>query len=222
MLRTLANHLFSLLVPPSCPACHTPLASTGSTAFCPRCYAGLPWWDKTRTIPPTLPPGLSGLHAPLLYEGPARDIILQFKFANQPHLARPLARLMLPHLPAFSTERPPLLVPVPVHPGRLRQRLYNQSALLTKEIARLSGLPAAMTGLTRLVPSDGQATRTRAQRLKLPGHHFRANPHVRGRHIILIDDIYTTGATARACALALKRGGALSTTVLTLAYTPAG
>ena len=221
MLTTLANHLFSLLVPATCPACHTPMPTARSLSFCPRCYASLPWWDKTRTMPPTLPPGLAGLHAPLLYEDTARELILRFKFNDQTQLARPLARLMLPHLPHMAGELP-LLVPVPIHASRLRQRLYNQSALLAKELSRFSNYPVAVTGLTRTVASDGQARRTKAQRLKLPGNHFQASGQVNGRHVILVDDIYTTGATARACALALKRGGALSTTALTLAYTPAG
>lgn len=114
------------------------------------------------------------------------------------------------------------MVPVPMHASALRVRFYNQAALLAQELARLTGQRTDVTALTRVRPSDGQAKRTRAQRLQLSSADFVAHGRVSGRNILLVDDIYTTGATARACALALKKAGAARVHVFTLAYTAAG
>lgn len=126
---------------------------------------------------------------------------------------------MVPHVPPTAQ----LLIPVPMHAKRLRERTFNQAALLAQHLAKLTGIPTNVHALTRLIPSDGQVHRTRAQRLKLSSRHFQANPQiVAGKHIVLIDDILTTGSTARACALALKRAGARTITVVTLCLTPEG
>lgn len=132
-------------------------------------------------------------------------------------MADSLARLMRFHLPTNLTS--PLLIPIPSHPKRLRQRLYNQSALLAQSLAKQVHLPYNLTALTRIKHSAPQNHKTRAQRQQLAGSHFHATPAVQGRDIILIDDIFTTGATAHACAVALKKAGAVSVHVRTLAYT---
>jgi ComF family protein len=211
------RHAVALALPPACVLCGETLPATEPLGFCPSCYAKLPWWDKSGVLPPDLPCAVDAFFAPCLYDGVLRDAILRLKFRDGTQLAPTLAKLLLPLVPPGDA----LLVPVPMHRGAFRKRLYNQSALLARALGRLAGKPVDVRALIRLKPSDGQARRTRAQRLKLSSADFKA-ARVEGRHIVLVDDIYTTGATARACALALKSAGAEKVTVLALAYTPAG
>jgi ComF family protein len=171
-------------------------------------------------LPPQLPRVVDSFKAPLLYREPLREVILAFKFEDKTPYALPLARLLAASLP---DDVEAILVPVPLHARRLRARFYNQSALLAQELARLTGRLAVVDGLRREGDELQQASKTRAGRLRLRAKDFTARAEaVAGKTVILVDDIYTTGATARACALALKRAGATAVHVRTVAYTPAG
>jgi ComF family protein len=113
-----------------------------------------------------------------------------------------------------------VIVPVPLHPRRLWQRRYNQAALLSHRLARLSGKPADTMALIRIkpTPSQGEMPSAKARRRNVRGAFKVARPEaVRGRTVLLIDDVFTTGATISACARALKRAGAAKVLVLTLA-----
>lgn len=208
-------HTLAALVPPLCTGCHKHLPADEPVGFCPDCYARLPWWNTAQVLPPELPGGVDAFKAPCLYEGRLREVILALKFSDQTYLAAPLVKLLVPLVP----EGPLLIVPVPSHRTRLRKRRYNHAALLAQALARLVKQPVDVTSLKRLKPGLPQNQKTRAQRLKMAGTDFAAGPQVAGQHVLLVDDIYTTGATARACALALKRAGAARVSVLTLAYT---
>ena len=209
------RHVVGLMLPPSCPLCEAPLPAVEPVNLCHACYAKLPWWDKTGVLQPELPSGVDCFAAPCVYEGILREAILQLKFKDGTVLAGVLAKLLVPCVPAGAD----VLVPVPMHGRALRGRLYNQAALLAQALAGRVGIVADVTALVRVKPSDGQASRTRAQRLELASTDFVASARVVGKHVVLVDDIYTTGATARACALALKKAGAARVTVVTLAYT---
>lgn len=142
------------------------------------------------------------------------------KFKDGTVCAGVLAKLMAPLVPTGAEV---VLVPVPMHKKALQKRLYNQAVLLARAMGKIRGVPVAVDGLVRVKPSDGQAQRTRAQRLKLSSKDFEGRRDVlEGKRVVLVDDIYTTGATAKACALALKRAGAARVEVVTLAYTVAG
>ncbi len=213
----LCQHAFAAVLPPSCPGCMGLLPATEPIGFCTSCYARLPWWNTARLLPPKLPPAITSFTAPCLYEEPLRNAILQLKFHDAVPFVTPLARLLAPHVPQGSGY---LLVPVPSHASRLRKRRYNHAALLVQKLTELTGTPNNVTTLRRTVASSPQAQKTRAARLRLPATHFAVAPkHVAGKDIILVDDIYTTGATVRACALCLRKAGATSVHVLTLAYT---
>ncbi|MCP5404937.1 MAG: ComF family protein [Pseudomonadaceae bacterium] len=212
------RHLLGLALPPTCAACECALPAAEPVGLCPDCYAKLPWWDVTGVLPPELPKVVKCFGAPLLYDGLARELVLRLKFKDGTHLAPLLARLMLPKLPKGDDW---LVVAVPMHRRAFGGRMFNQAVLLARAVARLRRLDFHVDALVRVKPSDGQAKRTRAQRLKLSSHDFVAKPLVRARRVLLVDDIYTTGATARACALALKRGGAAEVAVATVAFTPA-
>lgn len=211
------RHLLATILPPTCPGCMGTLPATEPLGFCATCFGTMPWWNTARMLPPQLPPAIASFQAPCLYEEPLRNAILQLKFHDAVPFVKPLAKLLHPHVPTIPNL---LLVPVPSHPSRIRQRRYNHAALLVQQLARTTGLPCHVTALTRLRRDSPQAAKTRAARLKLPASAFSANPRVfTGRDVLLVDDIYTTGATAKACALALRKAGARSVHVLTLAYT---
>lgn len=213
----LAHAAMGLVLPPACAVCESPLPVGEPLGLCVGCFGRLPRWDKSGVLPPQLPKVIDAFAAPCLYEGVMRDAILRMKFQDGTHLAPVLAKLLVPLVPEGAA----MLVPVPMHRKALRGRLYNQAALVAQALALKVGIPADVTALVRVKPSDGQAKRTRAQRLKLASSDFAASAKVAGKHVVLVDDIYTTGATAKACALALKKAGAVRVDVLTLAYTAA-
>ena len=215
-MRSVTRRLAAELWPSQCPGCRKVLPATEPLAFCAECYGKLPWWNTSRILAPQLPAALNSFTAPCLYEEPLREAIIQFKFHRATPFAKPLGKLMLPHMPST----PMLIVPVPSHPSRTSQRHYNHAVLLARYLAKHSGFPLNITALKRLTKGLPQAAKTRASRLKLPSTAFEADANIfLDQTVLLIDDIYTTGATAKACALALKKAGAHEVHMLTLAYT---
>lgn len=152
------------------------------------------------------------------YEGVLRELVHVFKYGRVRTLAAPLGARLLEALPA--EEAFDLIVPVPLHWRRRWQRGFNQSELLGKEISRHIGIPLAN------VLRRGRATATQAGlsntarrsnvRTAFQGRRF-AESLVRGKRVLLIDDVMTTGSTAAACAVALKKAGAAHVTLLTAA-----
>jgi ComF family protein len=119
-----------------------------------------------------------------------------------------------------------LLTPTPLHPLRLAARRFNQSALLARVVSRESAVPADMALLQRVKPTAPQVGLTRAQRAANLSGAFRAAPEkkpaIKGRNIVLIDDVLTTGATANAAARALLRAGAARVDLIVFARTVTG
>jgi ComF family protein len=112
-----------------------------------------------------------------------------------------------------------VIVPVALHQARLRERGYNQSALLARELARHTGLPVAERTLLRVAPTLPQVGLDAARRAENVRNAFRCgDDSLRGKPVLLIDDVLTTGATLRACAQALLDGGAGAVWALTLAH----
>lgn len=160
------------------------------------------------------PPAFTATSAPFDYGGQLAVALQRLKYAGAGHLARPLGRLLAPTLHSTLGAEPALVVPVPLHPRRLRERGYNQSALL----ARAAGARAIASGaLHRVRPTAPQAGLDCAARRRNLQAAFRAGPQVRGRRVVLVDDVLTTGATARACSEALLEAGASAVHVVVLA-----
>ena len=144
------------------------------------------------------------------YEAPLSDAIRRFKYGARPDLARPLSRLLAPALSMFAPFTDEVLVPVPLHPRRLAERGYNQAALLAAQLAKASGLDWRPRALRRRRHTPPQVGRSRADRIASATGLFEAREPspVRGRKVILVDDVATTGATLLACIGALKAAGA--------------
>jgi len=153
------------------------------------------------------------------YDEPLAEAVRLLKYRHQTGLARALAERaatggMEPELMAVD-----VVVPVPLHPRRLRARGYNQSGWLARHLAPAVGAPLDLTALVRAVWTVPQVGLTRPQRAANVKGAFRVTEpgRVAGRAVLLVDDVFTTGATAEACARALKDAGATRVHVWTVA-----
>ncbi len=189
------------VIPPLCPRCGRPHPGG---LLCPGCTSRLAEID--------------GIRSPFRFEGVIRQAIHQFKYRNIRALAKPLA-LMLNDYLKVNPVPGEALVPVPLHRKRLRERGYNQSGLLARELGRLTGLPVVADCLSRQRPSLPQArTGTVEERQSNVARAFACRDRrLQNKPVILIDDVATSGATLNACAQALKSAGAASVWGLTLA-----
>jgi len=161
---------------------------------------------------------VDGIRSPFAFEGLVREAVHALKYRNLRALSAPLGRLMAGHTSATGTEND-ILVPVPLHPRRLRERGYNQSALLAEQMSIVTGLTVDNTVLFRRNDTAPQARTAslEARRKNMSGAFVCADRRLKGIRVLLIDDVCTSGATLDACAAALKRSGAASVWGLTLA-----
>ena len=152
------------------------------------------------------------------YEGNLRRAVLQLKFHGRTAGAPALAALLYLRLNTLPLSEY-LLIPVPLHPSRERERGYNQSTLLARELARLSGAEMAQKALRRVRNTQAQSKLDGPGRQRNMRDAFSGSPVCLGRTIILIDDVCTTGATMRAAATAARAAGATSVYGAVLAAT---
>ena len=149
-----------------------------------------------------------------------KEAIHQFKFSRKFGLGKPLAHLLLAQLEGqIEYSRSDAILPVPLHRSRSKQRGYNQAEILAREVAKARHLALMTKNLIRVRRTAAQwqfsNKRERLDNVKNAFHIL--NPeHVRDKHLLLIDDIFTTGSTANECAKTLKRAGAASVVVLTV------
>ena len=192
---------------PLCPSCGIPYpAEDGPDHFCGLCLVKRPAIDAARSYG--------------VYEAVLHDAVHAFKYGGNLALGQQLGRLMARReYPSFRIDDYELLVPVPLHPRRLRQRGFNQSVLLAREISRHRGIPLDFLALRRVIDTESQAGLKKDERRSNMKRAFRVpDPaRIRGRRILLVDDVHTTGSTLGECAKTLLGAGAESVGALTLA-----
>jgi ComF family protein len=176
----------------------------GEDAVCGDCARGRSTWDQAR--------------AALRYDKNSRRLVLGFKHGDHTHMTAAFGRWMH-RAGAEVLAGADLLVPVPLHWTRLFQRRYNQSALLAHAVRAAGGPDVAADWLVRRrrTPSQGHLGPAARERNVHGAFAIRAGRSVGGKHVVIIDDVLTTGATVEECARVLKLAGAASIGVLTLA-----
>jgi ComF family protein len=230
VLSSVLAPFLDLVVPSRCPACDRPRRDAGGGGVCADCWATLP--RAAASCPRCALPGSAGACAdcrheepPLersvaagVYAGPLARIVIAFKFRGLDTLAAPAARVMAAALARESLETPDAIVPVPSTPRRNRERGYDPALLLARALAHHLGRPVRR--LLRRLRDDVAQSRLCAteRRINVQGAFAARAAH--GRHLLLVDDVATTGATAFAAARALRGAGAARVDLVLLARTP--
>lgn len=193
-----------LVFPPSCVTCGGLVEASPYRYLCPECAAEVEF-----TAPP----------AAVRFRGPARDLVLALKYRGARHVLRDMERLFRQSAVLLDHVRGAVLIPVPLHPRRQRERGFNQSELLARSLARAAGGRTSVVNLLqRVIDTPTQASLGREGRpinvknafalVRSPG----LNPTSR---YLLVDDVVTTGSTLESCAHVLRAGGALNVDVAT-------
>lgn len=231
LARSALRPILDFALPPRCPGCgavtEAPhrfcLGCWSALGFlgepcCARCALPFDYGEHTAVICAGCladPPPFDRLRAAVAYGEIARSVALKLKYGGRPGIAETMARFMARHL---DEEAGTILAPVPLHRWRIWRRGYNQSALIARSLARRAGLEARLDLLSRVKATPvlrGMGPRERHEAVRaafrVPAGHRAA---LKGRAVTLIDDVYTSGATASACARALKRGGAARVNIL--------
>ncbi len=233
ILKGLADVVF----PPRCIACSAFLMEDG-VSFCPDCFEGIKFNRSPLCSRCGIPfdeagkedhicgeclssaPAFSVARAVGRYETVLMDVIHKFKYGGKTSVGQKLGKLMAEFVyPAFNIMDYSLIIPVPLHPRRLRQRGFNQAVILAGEISRHFSMSLDFLSLKRVVFTESQASLGKEKRASNVKAAFAVADagKVMGQKIILVDDVITTGSTVNECARALLKNKAEEVAVLTLA-----
>ena len=243
MIQSIWTGIIDIIFPRNCIFCRTYHPATARDPLCPSCRAGLPWNKPPFCIrcsrhlknisEESLCPSCRGrlphfdeAWALLEYEGPARTILHRFKFHNKTALRRTFATLLHAFTERYALQFPDaaMVIPIPLHPVRLRERGYNQAALLAACAAQEFRLPLRDDILIRQRPTARQSELDAKDRWTNIKGAFRIKNSngIVGREIIVVDDILTTTATASEAARTLKDAGASRVIVISLGLASCG
>lgn len=237
-LRKAARAVVDYALPPRCPGCGVIVGE--DRQFCLTCWTSLYFLDGPAcslcSIPlPTAlpggsiacgaclasPPPFDGAPAAVAYGPVARTVALRFKYGRRLGHARLMAQLMARHLSALGAPEAMLLAPVPLHRWRLWSRGFNQAALVADALTQATGVPHDHHLLLRTKATAVLRGKGRRERERIVAGAFALAPEAKtrlaGRHLVLIDDVHASGATLRAAARVLRRGGATRVSALTWA-----
>jgi len=229
---------FQFFLPPQCPCCEKFLEE-GQQGFCSKCLSEIHWIESPYCsvcgIPfiskevESHPCGACVTHRKYFtmaralgtYEGSLQEAIHHWKYEGKTNLTPFFAEWLAEGLKRYwEPDSLDLLIPVPLHTQRLRERGFNQVLVLVKELSRRTGIPYRKTTLQKKKPTVPQVNLSGAERGKgLRGaFHVIGKEELVGKSALLVDDVYTTGATVNECSRVLRRGGAKRVDVLTLAH----
>ena len=243
ILKAVVRPVLDYALPPRCPACGVIVETAGT--ICSTCWSSIEFLGEPlcavcgMALPPsagadatcaaclTTPPPFGRVRAVANYGEVPRRIAHRLKYGRRLGLSRVMAGHMVRWIGDGDIgEESPLLVPVPLHRWRIWSRGFNQSALIASEIARRTGLPVESNLLRRVRSTPPLHALRRKERERVVRGAFALAPaahaRFRGRHVILVDDIWTTGATASACARSLQAAGVARVDVLCWARVGAG
>ncbi len=234
--------ILDFILPPRCYVCEASTAKAPNPWVCPGCWCDIVYLEppvcyqcgELLAAPPEgiaspmhrcgkcllQPPVFDQARAVGLYRGKLRQIIHTMKYRSIYGLTRPLAKLLQDQFASHWRENvPDLLVPIPLHRRRLRQREFDQALALARYLSRGVGIPCEAEALVRQRDTASQVGLNYTERHQNVRGAFdvRHPQSVRGQTVLLIDDVYTTGATAKACAQVLRQAGAERVNVYTLA-----
>lgn len=183
---------------PCCPHCGGPFASPVALQHSPTHKCG-----ACRTKPPAFTQTWSLFP----YQSPLKEAIILFKYRGKRSLIKPFLQAMIPALPTLPTID--VLIPVPLHPQRLREREYNQSLLLAHGLSQHLQIPLLLSCLLRIRATVPQTSLSRKERLTNLHRAFAVDDasRIKGQRILLIDDVFTTGTTLHECAKTLRKAG---------------
>ena len=208
--RIVCTECLARLVPrrgPVCPVCGRFFEGEAGAHLCGRCLADRPAFSVHRSCG--------------AYGGTLREIILLFKYRRYAPLAGPLARFAEAALSGEAAlwDGAELLVPVPLHRARKRERGFNQSVLLARELGKARGVETVKGPLVKVrnVPAQAGLRAADRERNVVGAYAVRRPERVRGKIVVIVDDVTTTGATIRECARVLVEAGAKEVRALTLA-----
>lgn len=221
-ITKLAKWILDFALPPRCAGCGAIVSDVHS--FCPECWKRIEFLGSGGCVTcgvPLLatdaeccavcmakPPRIARTRAAVVYDELSRGLALRLKYGRKVAIAKTMARYMAPLVGDHQDSA--LLVPVPLHRGRLWQRGFNQSAIVARELSRCTGLandPTILKRVKRTPPLKGLSLQ---QRRRAVAGAFKVvdRAAINGRTIVLVDDVLTTGSTANACARELRRAGA--------------
>jgi ComF family protein len=207
MIASSAWASLDFIASPFCQCCGFPFDfEVEGMALCGQCLEETPPYESAR--------------AALKYNDASRSMILGFKHGDQTHAVKAFTPWMI-RAGAEMLSDADVIMPVPLHYFRLISRRYNQSGIIARALAKQTGKPVLLDGLMRIRPTPPQGRLKAKDRFANVKKAFAVNARhaekIQGKTCILIDDVYTTGATVRECAKVLKKAGAAKVHVLTLA-----
>lgn len=238
-MKKLLKYILDFLLPPRCICCGK--INSDDNGLCAECFnkitfiakpycqkCGMPFTqtsaiNKNMLCPECLSQKKSVFRmarAAVKYDAFSKKSILALKFMDKTENAHIFAKWLKLAGGDIWQQGADILIPVPLHYTRLLKRRYNQSALLAQELGKLTGIKADISSLIKYKATKPQSSfahrNARAENIK--GAFKVKNPaNIKGKRVVLIDDVFTTGATAKECAKTLRKAGALSVDILTIA-----
>ncbi|MCE2993435.1 MAG: ComF family protein [Candidatus Jidaibacter sp.] len=236
IIKQYSKAFVDTLYPPKCPSCKAKVSDDLvfcescweevefiSNPCCAKCSINLPasylglLCDRCETRKYSFDRNISAVR----YKDSIKDIVHKLKFSDATQLAKIMAHNMTLAFNRFAHEQFDIIVPVPMHPKKLKMRKYNQAALIAKHVAEYTGIQICYDALIKLDDTMSQIAYSRLDRFLNMKTAFSFNDKlsVRSCNVLIIDDVMTTGATLNACAKVLKKHGANKVYCLTFART---